>query len=275
MTTITEASGQTRLATCEDTCPHGDDIHRDRFGRPVIDGRSRTRVSTLAGTLEDQGGLITWKAGMALKGATETHLRQARMGEPIGPIVEDAATRGGAMDAATEGTMAHEHCLTYLADPDAFDPTPLDARQGAMVAAFAEAVDQAGLRYVHHEQFVVASGWAGTYDLALADDEGRVYLADIKTGAKEWDAKYPMKVATQLAAYAAGTRYCPVSGWLATPAWSGLLLITVPLNKGTAKVLTVNRDRADHLLDLALTVRGQRSDQRTLAQPYMPEEARK
>lgn len=273
--TVTEPNGQLRIVTCEDSCPHGDDIPREpRWGRPVIDGKPRTRVSTLAGTLADQGNLIAWKARTTLLGATEALLRQAAVADKSGldRLVEDAVGRAGGGDAAAEGTLMHAHLVDYLADPDRFDWGRLDDRQAEMVLAFGRALDEAGLRFHHGEQFVVGPTWAGTYDLALVDRDGRYWVADIKTGAKGWDVTFPLKVATQLAGYARGARWCPVQGWLPTPEWEGLLLISVPLNKGTADIYRLDASEAFGLLDLALTVRAKRSGQRALVAQFQSKE---
>ena len=268
--TIIEPSGQLRLEMpCEWICTHADDLERDRWGRPVIDGKPRTRVSTLASTLDGGYGLIAWKARMTLLGATQATLREAvahrEDKKHLDGLVEDATTRAGAGDAATQGTLMHEVLTRYALDLDEFAWDDLDEQQVDMVVQFGAALRGAGLTAVHAEQFVVGAEWAGTYDLGLVDRDGRHYLADIKTSAAAWDARYPLKVATQLAAYADARRYCPVNGYLPTPGWAGLLLITVPLNKGAADIYRIDSGAASRLLDLARTVRAERSGQRALA----------
>lgn len=262
--------------TCDENCPHGPAIHRDGWTRPVVDGQPLTRISTLAGTLEDSYGLVGWKARMTLLGATETHLRQARTHDPttkegreaLAAVVEDSVTRAGAGDAATEGTMMHA-VLTdaAMALPGEYDTSKLDTGQSAMLEAFTAEMDRLGLRAFMAEQFVKTDEYAGTFDLGIVDPHGRHWMTDIKTGAKEWDVRKPGKVAIQLAAYAAGKRWCPTNGDLFTPEWHGLMLISVPLNQGRASIHIVNYDRAREGLALARTVRAWRKDQNGLAAP--------
>ena len=57
---------------------------RDRWGRPIIDGRTYTRASTLAKALDDQSALIDWSARVALQG-------MSRQPSPAGAGVNHAA----------------------------------------------------------------------------------------------------------------------------------------------------------------------------------------
>lgn len=257
--------GQTRLPNCTThcTCPTFL-IERDRWGRPVVDGVPRTRVSTLASTLDDSYGLVAWKARQVLLGATQTTLRQAASAGRLNPkrldeLAEDAARRAGSNDAADEGTLMHELLSGYALDPDSCNWDDLDDQQAETVTAFGTALRGAGLTAVFAEQFVVGETFAGTYDLALRDRDGRMWLADVKTSARMWDRRKPLKVATQLAAYAAGRHYCPTLGVLPTPEWDGLLLISAPLNAGDIYLDVIDTDEARRALSMALDVRAVRA----------------
>lgn len=264
MTVIEESGGQYALATCAEQCEHpGWMIERDRYGRPVIEGQARTRVSTLAGTLDDSHGLIDWKARTTLLGATPTLLRSAKSArgdtKALNALAEEAVQRAGGGDAASEGTMMHEHMTRYAMDADAFDWDAVDDKQAETVVAFGDVLRQAGMSAFMAEQFVLAPKWAGTFDLGLRDETGLPWLADIKTGAKMWDRKKPIKVATQLAAYASARRWCPVNGYLPTPDWAGLLLISAPLDTGDVYLDMIDMSEATSALHLALTVRAKRT----------------
>lgn len=244
------------MTTCDEECAHGDDVERDRWGRPVVEGVARQRVSTLAGMTSDTGGLIAWKSRMIVAGMTQAMWRESRRKDAnLGDIAERAVEHAGGKDAATEGTTMHEHLTTYALDRDGFDWDVLDSNQAESVLQFGRALDEAGLTPVMAEQFAVGPTWAGTFDLGLVDRHGRYALGDIKTSAKSNDVRYPLKVATQTAAYARARRWCPVGGWLPTPEWADLLLISVPLDGGSASIYRIDRAAADYALDLALAVR--------------------
>lgn len=206
------------------------DIPRDRWGRPLIiptDGGKPVpyvRASTMAKALDDQSNLMLWKQRVTAVGLAKSPALLARLAglvakhfDPIGgdgkrdlsTLVEEAAEAGGSKDAASMGTGWH--ALTEAVDAG----TPIsellvdDATQRRMVE-YADAT--AGLEMLDVETFVVndAVQAAGTFDRLVRLPDGRVVVADLKTGTH--DANYPLGVATQIAVYANGLRYDPDTG---------------------------------------------------------------
>lgn len=206
------------------------DIPRNRWGQPLIipAGGGKpvpyVRASTMAKTLDDTSNLMLWKQRVTAVGLAKSPDLRARLAglianhpDPIGgdgkrdlsKLVEEAAEAGGASDAASMGTGWH--ALTEALDAG----TPVsellvdDATQGRLV----EYVDAtAGLDVLGVETFVVNDTVqaAGTFDRLVRLPDGRVVVADLKTGTH--DANYPLGVTTQIAVYAHGHRYDPATG---------------------------------------------------------------
>jgi len=201
---------------------------RDRWKRPLIiptrggDPVPYTRTSTLAKTLDDGAALTLWKQRVTAVGLLRrTDLRDRVAGvmakyrtdpiadgkQELNAIVRDATEAGGASAAAGTGTGLHQ--LTEAIDrgeepdvvPDQWVPA-LAAYRAAMVP-----FEVLGL-----EQFVVTDDVlaAGTFDRLLRCPDGKVRVADLKTGSH--DADYPLSVATQIATYAHGLLYDPGTG---------------------------------------------------------------
>ena len=200
------------------------ETRRDRWGRYLVlppDGAKPvgyTRVTTVAKTLDDGGGLIPWKATATLVGALRRpglHARwQALVSEHPDPwyanpdskaackkLVEECAEAGGSGDRADLGTALHsivEQQLTGLT------PSGLQPGMEADVEAFRSATGALVIDPAHIEATVVLDDWkvAGTADMLRVTVPGydRPLIGDLKTGANldfSWQA-----IAVQLAAYA-------------------------------------------------------------------------
>jgi len=183
-----------------------------------------TRVSTLAGTLDDKSGLVDWAACNAAVGivrdkalhAQVAHLASAHRDPwnspeaktPLKQIVEQAQKIGGGDHASGMGTAFHG--LTEIIDAGSspeFAPEELlpwlDVYQKAL----------ADWEVVLVEPFLVCDELqaAGSADRVLQHKvTGQIVVADIKTGDKE--PQYPMKVTTQVAIYAHGVQYDQQTG---------------------------------------------------------------
>lgn len=204
-----------------------DDIRRDRYGRPLIiplDGgkpTGYTRVSTLAKTLDDTTALTLWKQRMTAVGiASNPHLSARVAGvinnydDPISDgkrdlnsIIAEAIEAAGSTRAASTGTALHE--LTQAADAG----RELKVIPEGMAAHLHEyEVATARLEVVDIETFVVIDELhaAGSLDRLMRLPDGRVVVADLKTG--QYEPQYPLAVATQIAMYARGERYDPATG---------------------------------------------------------------
>lgn len=198
---------------------------RDRWGRYLVaptDGGKPigyTRVTTVAKTLDDGGGLIPWKATATIVGALRRpglHARwEALLAEHPDPwygnesskatckaLVEECATAGGTSDRADVGTALH--ALTELYDRGTLDLSTLLPGARADLEAYAATMKTAGLITVSDlvECLIVLDHHkvAGTVDRIVRMPDGRHIIADVKTGT---DLRYSWRsIAVQLAAYA-------------------------------------------------------------------------
>lgn len=225
---------------------------RDRWGRPMIvplEGgkpKAYTRVSTLAKTLDDQSGLMMWKQRQAVKGVAKRAdlLTLAQSAgddnQTLNEVVKQAMEAAESSAAANKGTALHSFTeavdlghdidvpLNYLADVNAYKKATVN------------------LEVVMAEKFVVNDYLeaAGSFDRLVRLPDGRLVIADIKTGKDA--AKYAVATAAQCAVYANSMLY-NVSDDTRTPFPAELdvtfgLLIHLPAGKGECHV---------HKLDLA------------------------
>lgn len=235
-------------------CVHGDEIERDRWGRPrgpwLGDGTDAIaiRMSTMskAATHSDPGGLMDWAAARAVEGILRDRgaADAARVALSTGDekatraAVARASTAGGRDTSSERGTALHEAIVADL-QGSPLDLLDADARRSA--AAAREKLEQAGLRVILAEQFGVLVSddlvVAGSYDLLVEHvASGAFRVADIKTSAKLNDRRYPLGVSAQVAGYARMRRYCPRVGWLRDPEIDLDLgyLLSVPIDAGEA-----------------------------------------
>ncbi len=203
------------------------EIPRDRWSRPLIipadggDPVAYVRTSTLAKSLDDQSNLMTWTARMTAVGlALSPHLldRVASLtnkhSDPVtdarrdlNGIVKDAKLAAGGSSAADVGTALHE--MTEVIDSGQ-ELRIVGGRWTAHLDAYVQAT--AHLEMLELEQFVVNDEVqsAGTFDRLVRLPDGRVVVADLKTGKS--DADYPLGVTTQISIYANGSRYDAETG---------------------------------------------------------------
>lgn len=190
------------------------DVKRDRWGRPLIaspDGgkpEPYVRVSTLAKALDSKEGLMQWKQRMTAIGLGKRPdlAERAAITDPtdkrgLKEIVDGAMQAAESDKAANIGTTLHK--LTELLDRSELDNIP--ASHQADLDAYAQATD--ALQFVATELFVVNDHLkaAGTLDRLVRLPDGRLVVADLKTGATE--PSYPHGVTTQCAIYANSWRY--------------------------------------------------------------------
>jgi hypothetical protein len=256
-------------------CPHGADVPRNQWGQgnlridphnPKGKLYALPRVSTLAGQLDNKGGLIKWAQANAVRGlAVSRALRDRAIvavnagdDEGLKAVVAEAETRGGSSDAADRGTALHSVVMPALilgTDPDIDDPAML-----ASVIAARKALDEAELEPVLMEQFSIniTAGYCGTYDLLVKHrPTGKHYVTDVKTSAKLNDRNYPHKVAIQLACYSRATRWCPCRGLLRSPEIDRQrgFLLSLPIDQGQAYLDPVDLDLGWEGLLLAQSAR--------------------
>lgn len=227
-----------------------DEIQRDRWGRPLIEppegGKpvAYTRVSTLAKSLDKQEALTKWKQRMTAIGISQRPdliaLVQATREDDkktLDDACEQALAAARSSAAANTGTALHSFTERIdegvpLEDIIASDTIKAD------LAAYRDRMST--VKVLASEVFVVQDEirCAGTFD-RLVQLDGRVYVADIKTGQHE--PNYPHGVAVQTAIYANGTGYRPGTGRTASLASIGAdleraLLIHLPAGQATCEL---------------------------------------
>lgn len=273
-------------------------VSRDRWGRPYIttDGgplqfkkgrvspinaEGYTRVSTLAGALDDKSGLIDWAAANAMVGMVRDRSIAAQVGSlaskhadpwnvPEGKtalkqLVERAKSTGGGDEAASLGTAVHE--FTEVIDKGEW-PEFAPPELVGWLHAYREAMEPYEL--LDAEPFVVNDELkcAGSMDKLLRVPDGRVVAADLKTG--KHDPNYAGKVTLQVACYANSLKYDQETG-VRTPLHDDIdlstgLLIHMPIRSGKPPKVTVyelDLVKGMEMARLAVAVREARSWERS------------
>ena len=257
---------------------------RDRYGRYLIPDPDTgevmpyTRATTFAKSISDTFGLTKWMLRMGGIGLAQRQdlllgIAAADPGDnkTLDRLMAEAKDHAGAMAGANIGTALHT--FTELVDlgQSPVVPPPYDAD----VAAYVEAVSAAGLEIIpgYIEQVVVIPHLqvAGTLDRIVRTADGRLVIADLKTGK---DVSYAMgEIAVQLALYASATHiFDPATGEL----WpmpevdqERALVFHAPAAKGVCNILEVDIGSGRAMFEVIDTVRGWRK-RRDLSVPYVP-----
>jgi hypothetical protein len=184
-------------------------VKRDRYGRPIIEGKPWQRMTTFASLIADKAGLIPWAQEMTAAGLAQRPDLLATVAAnldnktEIRKAAEAAKEHGGGSSAATLGTALHR--LTELNDLGRHMPELHADRIGQ----YRDCLDRHSIT-VHPEwveTMVLHDAWgvAGTPD-RIVTWNGRHVIADLKTGR---DLKYAIgEIVIQLAGYATAT-----AGW--------------------------------------------------------------
>lgn len=192
-----------------------DPIPRDRWGRPLVvpPGGTKptgyTRCTTYVGCLEDTYNLAKWQMRMTALGLVDRedlHLAVAAHRddkEHLNKICDQAIEAAKAHAAATTGAALHS--LTEQHDRGTLDLARVPAAYRKDIEAYAAATTD-GLKVVEIEQFGVIDDLkiGGTWDRCVRGHDGRLRIADVKTGSLEWGMG---KIAMQLSVYARCTAY--------------------------------------------------------------------
>lgn len=194
------------------------EVPRDRWGRPIIDGLTYTRVSTLAKVLDDTRALMDWNARITAMGLarSEDLIAAVATTDPddkktLNRIVGQAKERAQSTAKATIGTAVHAatEILDRGGDLNGLpDKVKLDAH------AYRDTIDRWRLVPLAAEVFVVnvEADAAGTFDRIL-QGPNRVLTMDIKTSGNPDTHKYAgLAWAIQLATYAHGKPWLPGRG---------------------------------------------------------------
>lgn len=243
-------------------------IKRDRWGRPMIpppEGGKPipyTRVSTLSKTLDNKDALMKWKQRMTAIGiGKRPDLAQmaaacADDDRKIAEVVEAAMSAAESDRAANVGTIVH--AWTEVVDKGGW-PQQADPTTAADLKAYQKATEQ--LEVIAMEQFIVCDEVtaAGTFDRLVRLPDGRMVIADIKTGQKE--PQYPQGVTIQTAIYAHGHLYDPDKGRLTYLPEVGVstdvgLLIHLPAGQARCDLYLLDLTQGWTLAQTAVLVRG-------------------
>jgi len=174
-----------------------------------------TRPSTVANALDDKSGLMPYVASSTLRTIaahpdlmTRLSLVRGEGWKDYRPLYDEAEARGGKREAS-DGTNIHmvvealHHGMNVNAVPE---PARSDGQ------AVFDAIAALGYRIVEAELFVVTQGLpelcAGTLDLLLADQHGRLLIGDTKSVNAIEDGRYAgIRWAIQTAIYNHGKPY--------------------------------------------------------------------
>jgi hypothetical protein len=196
---------------------------RDRWDRPKIippeggEPVSYVRVSKIAKALDDLNMLMAWKArktaeglirrpdlltrvsGVIAKGNPDTDHSTKRA---LNAICDEAQEAAGTSKGASAGTGFHD--LTEAIDSGR-EPLFVGAEDQRRLDAYIVATRN--IEWLDIECFVVNDivRAAGTFDRLGRLPDGRVVVADLKSGKSE--AEYPFGTTVQIATYANGQRY--------------------------------------------------------------------
>ena len=186
-------------------------IRNGRYWLPAPDGKHRywTRATTLAGTLDDPTNLTKWKQRMTALGVVTTPSLAAGVTAnsdnktELDRLCDQAITAAGGAEGRDLGTALHR--IVERVDLGQLDQPP--EPWAGDVRAYQAALDRYGLA-VHPdwvETVLVNEPYqcAGRVDRLLVDHEGRLVVADLKTGGYlSW-----LKFAAQFAIYATATHW--------------------------------------------------------------------
>lgn len=261
------------------------EVKRDRYGRYLLPDpetgreRSYTRTTTAAKCLSDTTALTKWKLRMALKGAAANRALvdvAASTDEraELDALAEAALEAAGAGNAAQAGTDLH--AITEEIDLGRLwlKDVPEDAL--ADVKAYVNTLHAAGVEIIpeYIERLVVnpAVDVAGTLDRIVRLPDGRLVIADLKTGQ---DLSYGWgDIAIQLAIYShaewmwdfGAERYVPLPAELDLTRG---LVIHLPLGKADCSLYELDLTAGWAAAQLTTLVRRWRS-KRDLVTPLDP-----
>lgn len=253
-------------------------IPRDQYGRPKLpdpvtgEMRAWTRVTTLAGAIEDHFHLAKWERrrvaqGLAMRPDLLALAASADEREPDGKAdlqraADAAKEHAGASSGANLGTALHSFIRRVVAGTLAVSAVPAPWR--ADVEAWLKAVADAGLEPLPKtgETLVVVRelGVAGSFDrLMRCRRTGQLFVTDDKSGHGELDYAQT-KTSAQLAIYAHHDAWWRSDGWQpAHPVQlDRAILVHVPVGTGTCTLHSVDLAVGWRIALAAAEVRGLR-----------------
>ena len=250
---------------------------RDRWGRYKLPhpetGASRgwTRVTKLAGTLDDTYALGEWDKRMVVYGVGK-RLDLADLAAAsdiddkmqLNDIARQAKAAARADERANQGTALHK----FTERIDRGEPTRAHGRWAPDIDVYTRALKQWGIEthanYCERITLVPALEVAGTMD-KIVTYKGEPTIGDLKTGGSaEKGLKFgAMKIAIQLAIYSRGCGLWDMDNECWEPMPTGLnqdlgIIIHLPAGEATATLYEVNLKVGWAAAELAFRVRNAR-----------------
>ena len=238
--------------------------------------KAYSRMTTYIDCLEDKSNLTQWKqrnVAVGLSRAPSLLEAFSALPEPhaadrsqANALVQRAEEAAGSDLKALTGTALHDivERINIGQDPGFIPPEHEDD-----IAAYRAAIEQAGIKVVAAETFVVNDtfGAAGTFDI-LGLHQGRLKIMDVKTGRIDYGLS---KIGMQLGGYANSELYdrdtgerSPIQytledGTVLDVDLDEALIIHLPAGQGTCTVVPVDIQGCYDGLVLAQQVRKWRS----------------
>lgn len=245
---------------------------RDRWGRYMVvpegggKAQAMTRATTWAKAIDDQEGLIGWKARVAMLGVGRRPdlyalCCAAKTDAELKAYVDEAADAGGAGFGRNVGSALH----TFTERVDLGEDVTVPDQWRADIDAYQQAIAAAGLTPVPHlvERVCVLPdlGVAGTLDRVYADRDGVLAIGDVKTGQTLDFAA--LSISVQLALYANAATLYDVATDTHEPMPAVrrdvAYVVHVPSGQGRAEVLEVPVDAGWEYAQLCGQVRAARA----------------
>lgn len=232
------------------------DFNRDRWQRPLItppDGGKPIpydRFSSHGQRLEDRFNLEAWKLRTAAIGIAQRPDLYAQVAacpaddkKRLDMLLKQALEAGGSTIGAGLGTALHE--FTQRVDDGSITVDDVPSPWNLDIAAYRAALDEYGLTIIPEliECTLVNDELrlAGTADRFYRDTDGKILLADIKTGKSIGDN--PLAYIVQAAAYANSVLYnvetgerTPIDGLVTDVA----LLVHVPAGQARCDIYAID-----------------------------------
>ena len=194
-------------------------LKRDHYGRPLVippDGGKAigyTRATTIAGCIDDKSKIAYWQMRMVALGILDqpTDARRAAMllqieaarddKRKLDEVCEQLKDMGGGNVKREQGTALHKLCEKLDKGLELGTvPTEYQGDIGAYAQATAHLTPHAIEEFTVLDEFTIG----GTPDRIVELPDGRMVIADIKTGSIEYSG---LTIAVQLAIYAHSQHY--------------------------------------------------------------------